>query len=185
MRAVDRHRSGHSGHRSAPKSPHSLLPVNPAQSVEDVFVVPALGGGQVVVGLEANEGHVGGVGHDGADSSGEQGVDDLFGEGEVAVFLCLHAVLDDLEHPQPDAAVYELPQNGRVESLVESCVRGAVPKTPFFSMSSLPTWKGERLTAALPADSRLDWMMTLMVSMGWMTEEATLPDSDPTRKGLA
>jgi hypothetical protein len=50
---------------------------------------------------------------------------------------------------------------------------------------SLPTKKGERLTVDLPAAYLLFWITTLIVSMGWMTAEATLPDREPTRNGLA
>lgn len=51
-------------------------------------------------------------------------------------------------------------------------------------MTYLPTKNGERLTIFFPADYLLDWIRTLIVSMGWMTAEATLPDRDPTRKGF-
>lgn len=57
--------------------------------------------------------------------------------------------------------------------------------TPFCWMMSRPTWKGERFTTVFPAASRRDWMITFTVSIGWITAEATLPDSDPTRNGFA
>ena len=60
-----------------------------------------------------------------------------------------------------------------------------LPLTPFLLMISRPTWKGERLTTVFPAASRLDWMMTFTVSMGWMVADAALPEMEPTRKGLA
>ena len=46
-------------------------------------------------------------------------------------------------------------------------------------------WKGERLTCVFPASSFLDWMMTLTVSTGWITEVAMAPEMEPTKKGLA
>jgi hypothetical protein len=56
---------------------------------------------------------------------------------------------------------------------------------PLAATISRPTKKGDKLTLDLPAAYLLFWMTTLMVSIGWMTAEATLPDSDPTRNGLA
>jgi len=44
--------------------------------------------------------------------------------------------------------------------------------------------KGERLTCPFPAASLLDWIMTLTVSTGWITEVARAPEMEPTKKGL-
>ena len=51
-------------------------------------------------------------------------------------------------------------------------------------MISLAIVMGLRLTLVLPACSLLFWMTTLVVSIGWMTVDATLPDKEPIRKGL-
>lgn len=44
--------------------------------------------------------------------------------------------------------------------------------------------KGLRLTFVFPAASLLFWITTLVVSMGWITADATLPDNEPITKGL-
>jgi len=44
--------------------------------------------------------------------------------------------------------------------------------------------KGERLTLVLPALSLNDCMLTLMVSMGCMTEVAIHPEIEATKNGL-
>ena len=52
-------------------------------------------------------------------------------------------------------------------------------------MMSAAMEMGERLTCPLPAASLRDWMMTLTVSIGWMTEVAMQPEKEPTRKGFS
>jgi len=49
---------------------------------------------------------------------------------------------------------------------------------------SEPIAKGERLTLVLPAAYLLDWMITLMVSIGWITVVAMAPETEPIKKGL-
>lgn len=44
-------------------------------------------------------------------------------------------------------------------------------------------WKGFKFIFVLPACSLLFWMTTLVVSIGWITAEATLPESEPIMKG--
>jgi hypothetical protein len=51
-------------------------------------------------------------------------------------------------------------------------------------MIYLAMWKGLRLIWALPAYYRLFWMTTLVVSMGCMTAEATLPEREPMMNGF-
>ena len=51
-------------------------------------------------------------------------------------------------------------------------------------MTSRPILKGLRLICVFPAAYLLDWMMTLTVSIGWMTQVATHPEMDPTAKDL-
>ena len=42
------------------------------------------------------------------------------------------------------------------------------------------------MTAApLPAAYLLAWMTTLVVSIGWIIDEAILPDREPTKNGFA
>lgn len=56
--------------------------------------------------------------------------------------------------------------------------------TPFSLMISLAIVKGFRLTLVLPAFYLLFWITTLVVSMGCMTVEATLPEREPIMKGF-
>ena len=72
----------------------------------------------------------------------------------------------------------------RVQSFVKASINVKLPSTPFYLTISEPIAKGERFTLPFPAASLLDWMITLMVSMGWMTEVAIAPDIEPIKKGL-
>lgn len=56
--------------------------------------------------------------------------------------------------------------------------------TPFSLMISLAILKGLRLTLVFPAFYLLFCITTLVVSMGCMTVEATLPESEPMINGL-
>lgn len=58
------------------------------------------------------------------------------------------------------------------------------PSTPFWLTTSLKTVKGLVTAVPRPAAYLLAWMTTLTVSMGWIAEEAMLPEREPTRKGL-
>ena len=51
-------------------------------------------------------------------------------------------------------------------------------------MTSLPILKGESSILVLPAAYLRDCMMTLTVSIGWMTTVAAQPEMDPIMKGL-
>ncbi len=59
-----------------------------------------------------------------------------------------------------------------------------LPATPFSLIIYLAIKKGLRLTLVFPAASLLFWITTLVVSMGWITAEATLPDNEPITNGL-
>ena len=59
-----------------------------------------------------------------------------------------------------------------------------LPAIPFYEMIYLAIWKGLRLILVLPACSLLFCMTTLVVSIGWITAEATLPESEPIMKGF-
>ena len=85
---------------------------------------------------------------------------------------------------QSDAAIDDLPHQGWIQSSVKACVMSKVLVTPPSYIISLPTAKGERLTFVFPAVSFLDWIITLMQSIGWMTQVAMQPEMDPTVKGL-
>ena len=56
--------------------------------------------------------------------------------------------------------------------------------TPLSAIISLATIKGLVTAAPLPAAYLLAWMTTLMVSIGWITLDAILPDKDPIMNGF-
>ena len=76
-------------------------------------------------------------------------------------------------------------EDGRIQALIESLLIERVPITPFVETISLPTKNGDKLTVDLPAAYLLLWITTFIVSIGWITAEATLPERDPTKNGLA
>ena len=63
-------------------------------------------------------------------------------------------------------------------------VKSKLPLMLFSLMISLAIVMGLRLTLVLSACSLLFWMTTLVVSIGWMTVDATLPDKELIRNGL-
>jgi hypothetical protein len=51
-------------------------------------------------------------------------------------------------------------------------------------MIYLAIWKGLRFTLVLPAIYLLFCITTFVVSIGWITAEATLPEREPIINGL-
>jgi hypothetical protein len=55
---------------------------------------------------------------------------------------------------------------------------------PSFLTTYLAIEIGDKLTFFFPASYLLTWIKTLVVSIGWITAEAILPDSEPIKKGV-
>lgn len=96
-----------------------------------------------------------------------------------------NVVFQSLVDTESHTTVNKLTHDCGVKTLVQSLnyIR-LIPATPFYLMISFAIWKGFRLILVFPACYLLFWMTTLVVSMGWITADATLPEREPIMKGF-
>lgn len=112
MGAVENTGPHDGGDGSCPESLDPFFSADSGKSVEYIFIISPFCAWEIVIGLEPDEGHIGGSGDGRPNAAREQGISNLLSKADVfATILEFAPIFQRLVQSQSDPAVNELPQH--------------------------------------------------------------------------